>query len=241
MPVRSPPLLPARSCCLSIPGRLSLVPAALLPLPDGSLQRPRSCSWGCCRGQRPSSNPGSGAGHGKSLVFLTPRRALAQGWAQPGLGHWGKAGCQPRPGIHPHVPMLPGLVGRAQAGLGVLVLRAFASFQIPSLGASSGSSLGHAAQAEERCGHAALSSTAEVRGAGSRQGLGRVPQRTACWCPLVSPHGWDITPGQQWPRGAAQSLPAALSRCGAGVGWALTGLVRLKQRGAAPGAAVLPG
>ncbi|XP_017598729.1 PREDICTED: matrix-remodeling-associated protein 7 [Corvus brachyrhynchos] len=45
--------------------------------------------------------------------------------------------------------------------LGVSVLKAFALFQIPPLGASPGSSLGHTGQAEDTCGHAALSSHAE--------------------------------------------------------------------------------
>lgn len=143
-------------------------------------------------------------------MFLMPHRGLAQGWAQPGLGHWGKAGCRPRPESHLRVLLLLGPVGRAQGVLGVFMLKAFASFQIPPLAASSGSSLGHVEQAEEGRGHAALASTAEVRGAESRPG-----EDAAANSVLVSPHGWDIIPGQRWPWGAAQSL---LHFPGVGVG-----------------------
>lgn len=68
----------------------------------------------------------------------------------------------------------------------MFVLKAFALFQIPPLGASPGSSLGHTGQAEDTCGHAALSSHAEVRGRESQPG--RVAQH-AVWvghCPRVA-------------------------------------------------------
>ncbi|XP_009474907.1 PREDICTED: matrix-remodeling-associated protein 7 [Nipponia nippon] len=60
---------------------------------------------------------------------------------QHGLRQRGKVGCQLRPGICPHVLLLPG--------------------PIPPLGASPAPSLGHTGQAEDGCGHATLSSKAE--------------------------------------------------------------------------------
>lgn len=67
-------------------------------------------------------------------------------------------------------------------GSGVFVSKLFVSFQIPPLGTSPGSSLGHTGQAEGGCGHAALSSKAEVRGTERRPGEGGT---MGFWCPCV--------------------------------------------------------
>lgn len=113
-------------------------------------------------------------------------------------------------------------------GLGTFVLKVFASFQIPPLGASPGSSLGHTEQAEDGCGHAALSKAAfegtkaEVRGTESWPDEGGTVNSV-----LVSLHGWDMSQGSSG-HGRGQSLPALLPW--GGVGWAFNGLVHLKQR-----------
>lgn len=70
------------------------------------------------------------------------------------------------------------------------MLKVFASFQIPPLGASPGSSLGHTEQVEDGCGHAALSKAAfqgtkaEVRGTERWPGEGGTVNSV-----LVSLHG----------------------------------------------------
>lgn len=71
------------------------------------------------------------------------------------------------------------------------MLKAFASLQIPPLGASPGSSLGHTGPVEDGCGHAELSSKAEVRGTESWAG----EEGGTAESVLVSMHGWDIVPG----------------------------------------------
>lgn len=83
----------------------------------------------------------------------------------------------------------------------MFVLKVFALLQIPPLGASPGSSLGHTGQAEDTSGHAALSSHAEVCG---REGgmAHRVPctggtlgrgTKLACCSPLVGLGGLLMT------------------------------------------------
>lgn len=92
----------------------------------------------------------------------------------------------------------------------MFVLKAFVLLQIPPLGASTGSSLGHTGQAEDTSGHAALSSHAEV---GGREGgtAHRVP---------VPLHGWDIGEGDK----------ACLLFSPSGAGWPLNDSAHLKQK-----------
>lgn len=79
----------------------------------------------------------------------------------------------------------------------MFVLKAFSLFQIPPLGASPGSSLGHTGQAEDMSGHAALSSHEEV--CGREGGMAHsVP---------VSLNRWHFVLGWQWSWGGGQSLP----------------------------------
>lgn len=85
----------------------------------------------------------------------------------------------------------------------MFVLKAFALFQIPPLGASPGPSLGHTGQAEDTSGHEALPSHAEVCG---RESLGRVAQPAACQRPCT---GGALSQGGSG-QGGGQSLPAVL-------------------------------
>lgn len=99
----------------------------------------------------------------------------------------------------------------------MFVLKAFALFQIPPLGASPGSSLGHTGQAEDTCGHAALSSHAEVRGRESQPGEGG----TACSV------GGTLSQGGS---GHGETGKACLLFSPGGAGWPLNDSAHLKQK-----------
>lgn len=99
----------------------------------------------------------------------------------------------------------------------MFVLKVFALFQIPLLGASPGSSLGHTGQAEDTCGHAALSSHAEVHGRESQPGEGGTARSV----------GGTLSQGGS---GHGERGKACLLFSPGGVGWPLNDSTHLKQK-----------
>uniref|UniRef100_H0ZBV4 Matrix-remodeling-associated protein 7 helical domain-containing protein n=1 Tax=Taeniopygia guttata TaxID=59729 RepID=H0ZBV4_TAEGU len=114
--------------------------------------------WGCHGEQLLSSKPWlqgraleiSGVPHSSSNSCLGTGHRHGARWAVGHLQHFSTSAEAARAGWL-----------SSGEGSGVFVLKAFALFQIPPLGASPGPSLGHTGQAEDTSGHEALPSHAE--------------------------------------------------------------------------------